>query len=68
MALRLFQRERGFGIADIELMDLAATPHVASLGRIEQPCSKPEHTSRHGSAFFLVAVKQRIGCAGGNPR
>jgi hypothetical protein len=59
VALGPFQRERGIGIADIELVNLAAAAHGTALCGFEQPGRKAEDFSGDRAPLFLKGVEQR---------
>jgi hypothetical protein len=58
---RRLQRERGIGITQVELVDLATATHVPALGGVEQLGGETEHACRNRPPLLLVGVEQFVG-------
>ncbi len=60
MSFRCVHRQGRRGIADIELMRVAPSPHLTTLHCIEQVGCETEHSLCHGAALRLVGVEQCV--------
>ena len=54
-SLKLLQCERRLRVADIELMHLAAAPHLAALESVEQLCVETEQNYKWPILFRSIA-------------